>query len=355
MNWSAPQGTPVDAEQIVLEPYYPDTATVREDIARHYQNISVMDAQVGQILDYLQKSGLADNTIIIWTSDHGDGLPRAKRELYDSGLKVPMIVYWPEKYRPNRMRPGMADSRLVSLVDLAPSILSLANAEIPAAMHGRTLFDSTTPDRNYIYASRDRIDEVPDRQRAIRSARFKLIRSYQPEQIGGHALAFRDNIPMMREMKSLFEQGKLNKQQQLWFQAPGEQRLFDTHNDPHELHNLADNAEYQAVLKKLNSELDAWLARVGDLGGISEQEMIARFQPDGQQAVTPTPTVRIGTRGVTLQSRERHASLGYSLNDGDWQLYTGPIPVKSGDLITAKAVRYGWTESDALSVTVGDL
>ncbi|MFK7734074.1 MAG: sulfatase [Pseudomonadales bacterium] len=355
LNWSAPDGKPVAAEEITLEPYYPDTTTVREDIARHYQNISAMDTQVGQIIDHLETNGLAENTIVIWTSDHGDGLPRAKRELYDSGLKVPMVVYWPEKFRPDHLLPGSADSRLVSFVDLAPTILALAGADIPDAMHGQDIFNSTTPARKYIYASRDRIDEVPDRQRAIRSEKYKLIRSYRPKQIGGHPLAFRDNIPMMREMQSLFEEGKLNKAQSLWFEPPGVQRLFDIKNDPFELKNLANSTKHQAILKELNRELDAWLARVGDLSELSEQEMISRFQPSGQPQVTPTPTVRIGSSGVTIQSRERHASLGYSLNDGDWQLYTGPIKVKSGDLITAKAIRYGWVESEPLSVTIGNL
>lgn len=355
LNWSAPEGTPVDAQEIKLEPYYPDTPTVRADIARHYQNISAMDSQVGQIVTYLEESGLAKNTIIIWTSDHGDGLPRAKRELYDSGLKVPMVMYWPERFRPKHMSPGATDSQLISFVDLAPTVLSLVGAEIPVAMQGQDFVSPLTPARKYVYASRDRIDEVPDRQRAIRSNRFKLIRSYQPEQIGGHALDFRDNIPMMREMQSLLEQDKLNKAQRLWFEPPGAQRLFDIQNDPHELTNLANNAEYEPVLRELNAALDAWLARTGDWSEDDEQEMIARIQPNGQQGITPIPTVRIGSSGVTIQSRERHASLGYRLNKGDWQLYTGPISVKSGDLVTAKAVRYGWTESETISVTIGNL
>ncbi len=355
LGWSIPEGKAVDPEAIVLPPYYPDTATVRADIARHYQNISAMDTQVGQILEYLQRSGLADNTIIIWTSDHGDGLPRAKRELYDSGLNVPMVVYWPEQFRPEHLRPGSVDSRLLSFVDLAPTILSLAGISAPANMHGQDMFDRTLPNRKFVYASRDRIDEVPDRQRAIRNSTFKLIRSYRPEQIGGHALAFRDNIPMMREMRALFEEGSLNSAQRRWFEAPGELRLFNTQSDPHELNNLADNPEYQRVLNELNSELDLWLDRVGDWSDDSEQDMIARFQPNGKQQVTPVPTVRIGSGRVIIQSRERHASLGYQLNEGDWQLYSGPIPAKSGDLVTAKAVRYGWVESEPISVTIGNL
>ena len=90
----------VGPEDVTVPPYLPDTAAVRRDIARHYNNIHTMDLRVGEILAGLEDAGLADNTIVIWTTDHGDGLPRGKRELFDSGIRVPMIIRWPEKYRP---------------------------------------------------------------------------------------------------------------------------------------------------------------------------------------------------------------------------------------------------------------
>ena len=87
----------VKPKQVEVPPYYPDVATVRVDIARHYNNIALMDRQVKEILDRMERDGLAENTIVIWTTDHGDGLPRAKREVFDSGIKVPMIIRFPEK------------------------------------------------------------------------------------------------------------------------------------------------------------------------------------------------------------------------------------------------------------------
>ena len=112
--------------------------------------------QVGGILERLEQDGLADSTIVIWTTDHGDGLPRAKRDLFDSGIKFPTIIRWPTAFRPEGLSPGSLDTRLISFVDLAPTVLTLAGVDVPAYMHGQ---DFASPDgvpRDYIYASRDR-------------------------------------------------------------------------------------------------------------------------------------------------------------------------------------------------------
>jgi N-sulfoglucosamine sulfohydrolase len=172
-----------------VPPYYPDTPTVRSAIARHYNNIHKMDEEVGAILEALERDGLADSTIVIWTTDHGDGLPRAKRELFDSGIRVPMIVRWPDALRPATLPVGSVDPRLVSFVDLAPTVLTMARLPVPDYMVGH---DFTTDDpadrREYVYAAKDRMDEIPDRQRAIRDRRFKYIRNYHPEEPGARRL-----------------------------------------------------------------------------------------------------------------------------------------------------------------------
>ena len=224
--WRMDGGAPevVEPGDLQLPPYYPDTPTVRADIARHYNNIAYMDDQVGAILAQLDKDGLADSTIIIWTTDHGDGLPRAKRELYDSGIKVPMIIRWPEAYRPADAEVGSIDTRLISFIDFAPTILGLAGVDVPDYLQGQDFLDTQTREREYVFASRDRIDSVQDRQRAVRDKRFKYIFSWYPAQEQGHLLAFRDNIDMVREM---YDAGQLNKVQSQWYEPPGEEQLYD--------------------------------------------------------------------------------------------------------------------------------
>ena len=348
----------ITAEKIKIEPYYPDTPTVRDDIVRHYQNITAMDSEVGDILSYLREKNLDENTIVIWTTDHGDGLPRAKRELYDSGIKVPMIIRWPEKLRPSHVKPGSVDPQLISFVDLAPTILAMAqlnsthktsstSTHRAEKRHGRDIF-STTPQRQYVLASRDRIDEVPDRQRAIRDTRFKYIRSYYPNQEGGHRLNFRDNIPMVREMFELLADGKLNADQQLWFQSPGEERLFDLQEDPYELSNLANATEHKADLVRLRTALDKRLKEIGDFSDQSESEMKESFLVDGDQGQTLSPVFSFDGEYLSLTSNDS-ASIGYRINGGDWQIYTQPLALHNESGLEAKAQRYGWQASEIVS------
>ena len=108
---------------------------VREELARMYDNIADMDGQVGEILKQLEEDGLADNTIVFYWSDHGDGVPRAKRSLYDSGLRVPLMIRWP-KALGSTVAPGSVSDELVSFIDLAPTVLALAGVDDPRAPAG---------------------------------------------------------------------------------------------------------------------------------------------------------------------------------------------------------------------------
>ena len=327
----------VQPAAVVLEPYYPDTETVRADVARHYNNIAVMDKQVGSIVDRLVAEELLDNTIIIWTTDHGDGLPRAKRELYDSGIKVPMIVRWPD-----RRGQGTTTTRLVSFVDLAPTILHMAGVDVPEHMQGSDFVHGKS--RDYIYASRDRIDAFYDRRRAVRDNRYKYIRSWYPEKPTGHRLAYRDNIPMVREMRELYEGGGLDETQSLWFQATGEEQLFDLFRDPHEVNNLAADPKLDPVRERMARQLAHRLVEIGDMSDSLEEAMVAGFHPEGTLPVTKTPIFDNAT-GV-IEDETAGASIGYQVNEGPWMPYLGGVDVEPGDLLRVKAIRYGWQESE---------
>lgn len=332
-------------EKLSLPPYYPDTPVVREDLARHYANIHEMDRQVGEVLARLDVAGLADSTIVIWTTDHGDGLPRAKRELFDSGLLVPMIVRWPEAHRPDGRRPGEIDTRLVSFVDLAPTILAMAGAGVPSDLPGFDFADPAAPPRPFVFASRDRIDEVEDRQRASRDARFKYIRSDRPEQPGGHELAFRDNQEIMRELWRLKDAGALDADALRWFEPPGRERLFDTEADPYELRDLSGDPAHRADLERLRDAVDGWLERIGAAAETPESEMVEAIWPGGDQPVTPPPRLRVVGDRVTIESPVEGASIGFRLDEGRWQVYVAPFTRPPGAEVIAKAVRYGWKES----------
>ena len=138
------------AGKLPLPPYYPDTPVVREDWKRNYELITAMDAWAGRLIAQLKEDGVYDNTIIFFWSDHGVGLPRAKRWLYDSGTRVPLIVRVPGG------QPAV-NGRLVSSIDFGPTVLKLAGLSMPKHVQGRSFIHDAP--RDFVYGARDRMDE----------------------------------------------------------------------------------------------------------------------------------------------------------------------------------------------------
>lgn len=350
-----------DPADVILPAYYPDTPLVRRTVARQYDNIHHMDRQVGDLLDRLEADGLADSTIVIWTTDHGSGLPASKRELTDGGLRVPMIIRWPERFRPPNLAPGSADERLVSFVDLAPQILSWAGVEPGEWMVGSAFAGpQAAAPREYVYAARDRLDNASDRSRAVRDASFKYIRNDFPDKPRGQEIPFRETIDMMAEWRGLFDAGELSWAQARWFEPRGKEELYHLPSDPFEVHNLVTDPAHGETLTRLRGALDAWLASHDDQGAVAEEELVARFYPDGTQPETASPEINFsGNAGaivVELSSATPGASLSYRRSGAGrpehWELYTEPFAVNPGEQVEAIAVRYGWSESDATEATV---
>jgi arylsulfatase A-like enzyme len=306
-----------------------------------------MDGLVGETLAALAADGLADDTIVIFTTDHGDGLPRAKRWLYDSGIRVPLIVRWP-----GQLEPGSVSDELVSGVDLAPTLLALAGAPVPAQMEGRVFLGRTRgPAPAVVFAARDRMDESSDTVRAARDARFKYVRNLRPDLPYQQPNSFGAEMPTWRELKRLHDAGGLSEAAALWFRErrPPEE-LYDTGLDPDEIHDLAGDSRYATELAQLRAALDRWLAAAPDLGLLPEAELRERFWPGGEQPVTAAPEIVISEGWVALRSATAGASLGYRVDGGAWRLYRGPFAVEAAARIEAKAVRYGWAESDVMQV-----
>lgn len=360
-----------DAAKIQVPPYYPDTPLVREELARVYDNIADMDAQVGEILKQLEDDGLSDNTIVFYWSDHGDGVPRAKRSLYDSGLRVPLMIRWP-KSRGSTGKPGSVSDDLVSFIDLAPTVLALAGVEIPTHLQGRVLLGpGAAPAPAFVFAARDRMDIEYDMMRSARDRRFLYIRNFSPElPYAGHVI-YRNQSAIMQEWLRLQAERKLTGPAALWMRTarPAEE-LYDTEVDPHQIHNLSAEPAHHATLARMRSAVTEWMARTGDQGLINEPEMIQRMWPGGVQPETAQPyivprrttdaparqaSMKIeGPTEVVIYVPTQGASIGYTTEDGPapaWRLYTGPIRVEGPMTLRAKAIRYGYKESAETRVT----
>ncbi len=262
-----------DPAKMTVPPYYPDAPEVRRDIANYYDLVTAVDHKVGRLMQFLEDQGVAENTVIFLTGDHGRGLPRCKRWVYDSGTHVPLIVRWPGK-----IKAGSVREELVGFIDFAPTALALAGVQIPKEIQGQVfLGPKAAPERKYVFAARDRMDETYDRIRSVRSRQFQYIRNFHPELPYAQRISYAEEMPTLQVWRRLNAEGRLLGPQKLFF-APSKPReeLYDINADPHEIHNLADSTEHQAVLKELRAALDKWPEETHDLGAVPEAELIKR-------------------------------------------------------------------------------
>jgi len=273
------------AEDMIVPPLYPDTRAVREDLARLADIITVMDRNVGLLLKELDDAGLADDTILMFWSDHGDGLPRAKRWPYDSGTRVPMIVRVPEKYKALASvgSPGSTDDRLINLIDLGPTVLSLAGVAIPEGLSGQPFLGTDQPpDREFIYGARDRIDERFDLVRTVRNRDFRYVRNLMPWRPALQNITYSEQNATRQAMRKLLAEGKLEPQSTQWFQTPRPaEELYDLNADPWELVNLVKNPAHATTLKALSAECDHWQLEVRDAHLLPEAMLDAAEQTAG--------------------------------------------------------------------------
>lgn len=346
-----PSRVPADLA-VAVPPYLADTETTRRDVRRAYSNIAVLDEQIGVILDQLEADGLTDSTIVVFYSDHGGPLPRQKRLLYDSGLRIPFVVAYPDAYR-----AGEVDSTLLSLIDLVPSTLALAGAAVPDHLHGAArLRRGDAPARRYAFATADRFDEHTDYIRAVTDGRFKYLRNYRPEQGYYLPISYREQMAAMQDLLHLRDNEGLSPSQAQWFRdSKPREELFDTKHDPHELVNLAGVAAYADTLVAMREALDAWRARVGDLGDFEEAQLI-EYLWSGADTVEVTAPVELARRRdgrVELSSATPGATISYRFLPADesakgWRLYREPFEVPNGQRLEAVAQRIGFRESEPL-------
>ncbi len=367
-QWSEPKKT--DPATVVVPPYYPDTEPVRKSIAKMYDNIAILDSVVGVRLRELEEDGLAENTVVFFWSDHGDGFPRGKRWLYESGTRVPMVIRWP-----GFVQPGSIVDDLISSVDWGPTVLSMAKVEKPVHVQGKAFLGVNREEsREYVYGATDRFDEAYDMARSVRNKQFLYIRNFNLNTPYVTWLPYRAQSPIMQELLRLHAEDGLNDVQKLWFQntKPAEE-LYDCEMDPHNLNNLAKDPAYHDVLARLRSVLDAWRTETKDKGDIDEALLKEQGWPNGVQPITSRPHfvpnapenrhltatdkggVFTSPTLISLYSATQGASIAYTLDSAEtpkWHLYVGPIRLNPGiTTIRSQAIRYGFKHSEIVEAT----
>jgi uncharacterized sulfatase len=349
-----------DPAKAKLPPYYPDTPVVRRDWANYYDNITAMDYQVATLLKHLEEDGLAENTVVFFWGDHGRGLPRAKRFVYDSGLRVPLIIRWP-----GRIRPGALNDDLICLFDLGPTVLSIAGVSIPTHMQARAfLGEQKQPPRTYAFAHRDRMDEAYDMMRSVRDKRYRYIRNFFPGRPYAQHIDYMEEMPTMKEMRRLYKEhmnalgtnyGKALTPAQLLFFQPEkpEEELYDLTLDPYEINNLASSPPHREELSRMREALKKWQEETKDLGLVPEADLMERMRPGGKWLNVLQPTLyEIQTTDpvkVKIHCATAGASIAYTTEtgaDARWKIYTGELLLKRPTRLRVKACRLGYKDSE---------
>jgi uncharacterized sulfatase len=275
-----------DPARLKLPPFYPDTPAVRRDWARTYELMTAVDYQVSDMLRQLEEDGVAEDTIVFFWSDHGVGLPRSKRWLYDSGTHVPLIVRIPEKFRTAEQgAPGAVDDQMVSFIDLAPTVLNLAGVKLPEQFQGRAFLgpDLTAP-RQYVFGVRDRMDERYDIIRTVRDRRYRYVRNHEWFKPYYQYMNTSEGSPVMQELRRVHAEGRLPRAAaQFMADSKPPEELYDVQNDPWEIQNLAAKPEMKPVLERLRGVHENWARETRDLGLIPEPEIVERERKLGSR------------------------------------------------------------------------
>ena len=324
----------IDPDDVVVPPMLPDAPAVREDIAEYYAQVQRFDTDAGELMRLLEERGELDNTIVVFSSDHGWSFPRGKTNLYDVGVGVPLAVRWPDGIG----TPGRIVTDFVSLPDLAATFLEVAGVEVPEEMTARSILPQLTsdadgridPTRDHVLTGRERHTVAQDQgnsggypMRAIRTDGFLYIRNHKPDRwpegTPHHERAHTENAWLgdadNGQTKYYLWANRDHPDIQPFFdmaygKRPAEE-LYDIEKDPHQFHNVAEDPDYAEVRRELAGRLAQALREAGDprelgdgdrmdegeyFGGIPTwpgQEVIDRYRQESQ---TPPPPAEDPTR-----------------------------------------------------------
>jgi arylsulfatase A-like enzyme len=259
-------GAATDPERVTLPPYYPRDPVLLRDWAAYLDSVRLTDKHVGDVVARLEREGLLDNTLIIFTTDHGISHARGKQFLYDEGTHIPFVVRGPG------IEKGKVRNDFVELIDLAAISLAAAGIDIPHGMQAKNVLAKNYTPRAAAFAARDRCDETVERIRSVRTDRYLYIRNFYPKRPLLQPNAYKDGKSIVQTLRALHEAGKLNAMQQelLFSPARPEEELYEWTTDRYQVKNLAGDPAHRAALEKLRGELNRWMSETKDRGPESE-------------------------------------------------------------------------------------
>ena len=341
----------VNKKKLKIPAYYPDIPEVRNDIAIKYSNIQEMDNQVGEIISDLHKNNLLEKTIIFFWSDHGGNLLRQKRAVGNSGLKVPLIIRFP-----NGFRSGEVDDRIVSLMDLGPTTMSLLGIKPPSFLDGKAFLGKyKTKPRSYAFGSADRFDESTDMQRSVIDGRFVYIKNFMPELPLIYRNKYREQVSMNKKVIQMNIDGELiGDSKYIFMKTKQNEELYDLKSDPYEVNNIVNNPDYKDKLIELRDALKSWQEEIDDKGFTNESELINEFWPNMIQPITKAVKITVSDNVISLKCETKGASIGYQIGgqigSQNWKLYNKPLDLSSHQKLATRAIKIGYKASTITSI-----
>lgn len=379
---SPPDSLYYDVEKMNLPLYYENTKMMRHDMAAMYTRIEQMDDDVGEVIAKLKADGVYENSYVFFFSDHGGNLPWMKREILERGTRIPFIVKLP-----NGKSAGTTNNDLISSIDFAPTVLSIAGIKPPEYLEGKAFLGeySTSEKNKYVFAARDRMANKYDRVRSVSDGTFRYVYNFHPEVSKYQDLAYRKQMGSMQEILDLRDSGKINNPYlEDWFNTPKEvEELYYTTKDPDEINNLAKNKYYQSKKDELKKALFDWLSRMDDKAQVCESDMVMNdwWKGKNKPPTTKSPKLKKLKEGFQITNQEPGASIGYRIFDGQvkdtvitkkmkswdfayvmgngnntkvkvskpWKVYLGgTIPLKKGQILQINTQRIGYNPSEDL-------
>ena len=273
-----------DPAKIRVPAFLPDEEIVRSDIADYLTEIERFDREIGEIIAQLEAAGELDRTLIVITSDNGMPFPRSKANLYDSGTRMPLAIRWPA-----RVPRGRTIDDFVSHTDFAPTFLEAAGLPVPQEMRGRSLLPllasgksgAADPTRGRVFFGRERhanvrAGSVGYPSRAIRTGAWLYIRNFEPDRWPAGDPTSPPESEIERTFgdidagptKAFIMENRASPKVATSWHIAAEKRpdeeLYDLAKDPDQLVNVADRADLRKTRDELRSELQDWLAKMGD-------------------------------------------------------------------------------------------
>ena len=279
--------TKTSPDDVMLQPYFPDTPIMRYTKARYYDRIRVIDSQVGKIVNQLKEDGILEDTFVFYFGDHGGVMPRSKGYAYESGLHVPLVVRIPENFKKLiDHKRGTRTNGFVSFIDFGPTVLNLASISVHKELDGQAFFGkgvsaADLANRDEVFGHADRFDEKFDMVRTYRKGKWKYIRNYQSYYADGLQNNYRYRQLAYDNWRNLYRAERLNPVQQQFFERRSVEQLFNLEKDPHEVTNLAADPAQSKRLAEMRGLLKNKMKSINDLSFYPENRMVTTALNDG--------------------------------------------------------------------------